>query len=438
MKNILNFLCNNKLSIVLFAAFAILNLYFFIKNFFETFFNVGSNADEYYEGNLYSISNITINKIFYTPSQFYIFISSIVNSVIDSPKISVRLVSLMSCAYLFYYFIRKMKSISLENDFFLERIYKISFFVCAVLITNQMFVGTSDFLSVVFLVFAFFLVLRSISLSKNELSNKDSIVVGILLALAVATRPTAIVLIFSFYFSILMILGFRNIFLKQNYLIGLIGILVFILINIFPIIEQNKVILDIKEIPEETGVNWFQRNYLMAKFWDEGKLPNTQWIGTIDVINYKKENPDFVFPKNQIDLLMKEPGLFGRQLFRMFIKGCYSSFRYMYLFFPLLLLMFIDVRKYNHILNPKNNKVEKSILINKIVVVTHFLSMIIFSFLAVKMLEFRWLITTLILYVYYSINYLPYLNYKTRFLIYNLSFFSGIILYVIFFIKEGL
>lgn len=437
MRNKLSFLFNKNLSVVLFAGFAIMNLYYFIKNFFETFFNIGSNADEYYEGNLYTISNITTDKLFYTPSQPYVFLSSLVNSIINSPKIAVRLVSLLSCLYLLFYFIKRIKiNTNVEKDS-LEKMYKTSFIVCAIFITNQIFIGTSDFLSVVFLVFAFYFVLESISSNNMILSTKKSIIIGFLFAIAFATRPTAIVLIVSFYFSFLMVLGFKNIFLKQNYIIGLTGILVIVLINILPIIEQKKIILDIKEIPKETGVNWFQRNYLMAKFWDEGKLPNTQWIGTTDVINYKKENPDFVFPKNQIDLMIKEPGLFCRQMIRMVTKGCYSSFRYMYLFFPLLLLMFVDKKKYKHILNNENKDIEKSILINKIVVITHFLSMIIFSFLAVKMLEFRWLIPTLILYVYYSIIFLPNLNYKTRFIIYNLSFFSGIVLYLMFFIKGG-
>lgn len=438
MKDKLAFLHSKKISVVLFVGFAILNLYYFITNFIVTFLNVGSNADEYYENNLYSISNISIDKIFYTPSQLYIFISSLINVLINSPKIAVRLVSLISFFFLVFYFIKRIKiNRHVEKDLFVEKIYRISFFVCAICITNQMFIGTSDFLSVVFLVFAFYYVLKSINSGKIELSNKKSVIVGILLAFAVATRPTAMVLIMSFYFSILVILGFRNIFIKQNYLIGCTGLLVFITINILPIIEQNILILDVKEIPKETGVNWFQRNYLMAKFWDEGKLPNTQWIGTIEVINYKKENPNFVFPKNQIDLMIKEPGLFCRQLSRMFTKGLYTSYRYMYLLFPLMFLSFFRRNKYLNFLKIDKNEIDHSESINKILVVFHLTSIVLFSFLAVKLLEFRWLIPSLILYTFFSITYLSNFSVKVRYLIYNASFLSGIVLYLWFFIKEG-
>jgi hypothetical protein len=439
MRDKLAFLYSKKTSVVLFIGFVILNLYFFIKNFCIIFFNVGSNADEYYENNLYSISNISIDKIFYTPSQPYVFLSSLVNSLINSPKIAVRFVSLISCVFLLFYFIKRIKiNRCVEEDILLERTYGLSFFVCAIFITNQMFIGTSDFLSVVFLVFALFHILKSINSGKIELSNKKSIVVGVLLALAVATRPTAMVLIMSFYFSILVILGFQNIFIKQNYLIGFTGLLVFIIINIFPVIEQSTVILDVKEVPKETGVNWFQRNYLMAKFWDEGKIPNTQWIGTIEVINYKKENPDFVFPKNQFDLMVKEPGLFFRQLSRMFIKGLYTSCRYMYLLFPLMFLAFIKKNKYLNIIQISKSETSNSESRNRVLVVFHLTSIVLFSFLAIKLLEFRWLIPSLILYTFFSINYLSNFSKNVRFLIYNASFLSGIVLYLWFFIKEGL
>lgn len=438
MKDKLSPFFSKRTSLFLFVCFAGLNLYFFINNFFKTFFNVGSNADEYYENNLYFISTVTWDKIFYTPSQPYIFLSSLLNIIIDTPKIAVRFVSLISASFLLFYFIKRISTNKNDNkDAFLEKIYKASFFVCAVFITNQLFVGTSDFLSVVLLVFAFYFLLESIDTNQMKLSYNKSIFVGVLFAFAVATRPTAIVLIVSFYFSFLMVLGFKNLFIKQNYIIIITSILVFVLINIKPIIEQNTVILDVKEIPKETGVNWFQRNYLMAKFWDEGKLPNTKWIGTIEVINYKKEHPDYVFPKNQLDLMIKEPGLFCRQLLRMFIKGLYSSYRYMYLLFPLLFLSFFRKNKhlnFNMIYEGKKDSNEYS---SRILVIFHLISIVLFSFLAVKLLEFRWLIPSLILYTFFSLNNLSNFTKKIRFLIYNVSFLSGIVLYLWFFIKEG-
>lgn len=432
MKKLLKLLCSKKLSVVLFIAFSILNLYYFTQNFFAIFLNKQCNGDENYHLNLYSFSDVSLKKVFFTPSQPYIFLSSLIYSIINSPKMAVRLVSLISCFFLLFYFIKKIKTNSdTEKDSFLEKTYKISFLVCAIFITNQMFVGTSDFLSVVFLVFAFYFILNSIEFRNMKLSNNKSIVVGVLLALAVATRPTAIVLIISFSISLLIFLGFKNIFIKQNFIVGFTGFLVFILINILPLKDQGIVILDVKEVPKETGVNWFQRNYLMAKFWDNKTLPTTKWISTQDVINYKKENPDFVFPKNQFDLLIKEPKLYFRQMLRMFITAMYSSYRYMYFLFPLMFLSFFKVQnRYIFGVLPS------SLLQNKIIVLTYLIGIICFSFIAVKLFEFRWIIPIMLLYVLFSLNYLMNFSEKKRFIIYNISFLSGVLLYVIFFIRN--
>jgi hypothetical protein len=438
MREKLKFFYSEKLSVFLFVVFAISNLYFFSKNFFTVFLNKGSNGDEYYDNNLYSFSTFSIDKLFYTPSQPYIFISSIISEMLNSPIMAVRSVSILSCLFLLLYFIKRIKNnIVAENDSLLETTYKISFFVCAIFITNQIFIGTSDFLSVVLLVLVFYYVLNSIKFGKIELKIKKSVFVGILLAFAIATRPTVMVLIICFIFSLLVILGLKNTFCNQNFIIAITAFLTFFLINFLPLIEENKVILDIKEVPVTTGVNWFQRNYLMAKFWDANILPTTKWVSVQDVIDFKKQNPNFVFPKNQLELLITEPSLFSRQLVRMFIKGTYTSYRFMYMFFPLLFLTFLKTNRYWNLLSLKNEELEQFNSQNKIIIITHFTSIIFFSFLAVKMLEFRWLIPSLIIFMFYSINFLSLFTKKVRFLVYNISFFSGIVMYLWFFMKEG-
>ena len=80
---------------------------------------------------------------------------------------------------------------------------------------------------------------------------------------------------------------------------------------------------------------------------------------------------------------------------------------------------------------------EKIIFQNKIMVVFHMLSIIIFSFLAVKLFEFRWVIPNLILYTYFSLNYLSKFPEKYRFLVYNLNFISGIVLYILYIYKTS-
>ena len=433
MKNKFEFLYKKNVSIFLFIGFVVLNLYYFTSNFFNIFLNKASNGDEYYEGNLYSIATITLKKIFYTPSQPYIFISSCMNFVLDSPKMATRLVSLVVCLILIFYFLKRINSV---KGTLLEKIFKSTFFICAIFITNQMFIGTSDFLSFVFIIPPFLIIIESLEKGKINLSIKQSILIGVFFAISVTTRPTSLVLLLSFYLAFIFVGGINNLLCKENFIIGITSVIVVFMINFLPLIEQNTIILDDKEIPKETGVNWFQRNYLMAKYWDSNKIPHTQWISTQEVIDFKKANPNFDFPKNQIDLLIKEPDLYLRQMIRMFVKALYTSYRFMYLLFPILFLSFIKSEKYKSI-SAINNENEKIIFQNKIVVVFHLLSIIVFSFLRVKSFEFRWVIPFMILYTYFSLNYLSKFPEKYRYLVYNLSFISGIVLYVFFLIKTN-
>jgi hypothetical protein len=432
MKQTINFLYKKNVSVIFFIAFLIFNLYYFIGNFFSIFLNKGYNGDECYENDIYTLSNITLVKVFYSPSQPYIFITSCINFILDSPKISTRLVSLVVCILMIFYFIRKINCVNIS---FLEKTYKTTFFICAIFITNQMFIGTSDFLSVAFITFPILIIIQNIQSGKVNLSIKQSIIIGIFIAFSIATRPTTIVLIVSFYLALILIGGIMTVFCKEFFLIGLISIVMLSMINFIPLVQQNKIILDVKEVPKETGVDWFQRNYLMAKYWDSNKIPHTQWISTQEVIEFKKSNPNFKFPKNQIDLLIKEPGLYIRQMVRMFITALYTSYRFMYLLFPILLLSFINNKKYD-IIYIINNENKINIFQNKIVVVFLFLSIIIFSFLGVKLFEFRWVLPIMILYTYFSLIYLSKFPEKYRFLVYNLSFISGILLYIFFYIRQ--
>lgn len=431
LKNKFNYLYNESVSVFLFIIFLIFNLFYFIRNFFNTFLNKNSNGDEYYQYNLYSISDITIEKIFSTPSQTYIFISSLVDFIICSPKLSTRLVSILSFFFLILYF---SKRIYVNETRKLEIVYKITLFICAISITNQMFIGTSDFLSFIFIVFPFLIIIENIRLKKINLTLKQCFLVGILFALSVTTRPTSIILIFSFCITFIMIIGFKPVFQRETWIIFMTGIFVVLMINIIPLLHQNRVVLDTKEIPEEIGVNWFQCNYLMAKFWDTDKIPTTQWITTDEVLEFKRDNPNFAFPKNQFDLLLKEPGLYFRQMIRMFTKALYSSYRYMYLLFPLLFFSFYKNKK-SKIYMEINGFYKENLDRNKFIIVFYLLSIIFFSFLAVKLFEFRWIIPLLIIYCFLSLNYLSRFPIKIRVLIYNLSFLSGILMYTLTYIK---
>lgn len=430
MINKLKFLYNRNLSIFLFAGFIFINLYYFSFNFLNTFLNPTDNGDEHYQYTVYSISNFTLENFFYTSSQPFIFFTSIVNYFLESPRHSTRVISLLASIILIIYFLRRIIS---TNTGRLENIYKSALFICAIFITNQIFIGTPDFLSVAFVIPPFLLILENVKFKQIHITFKQSIFVGIFFGLALATRPTTIVLIFAFYLTLFLFEGIKPLISKQNLIALITSAILLISINFLPLIEQQKIILDVKEVPKETGVTWFQRNYLMAKYWDSNLRPTTQWVSTHEVIDFKKENPQFEFPKNQIDLLFKEPGLFIRQMIRMFIKALYSNYRFMYLLFPLLFLSFLPDKKLNII--GQINRSYYKLFENKFIIVFHLLSIIFFSFLAVKLFEFRWVISTMILYSFFSLTYLSHFPLKIRYLVYNISFLSGIGMYILFYIR---
>lgn len=432
MRNFI-FINYKNVSVVIFFVFLFFNLHYFINNFFSYFLNKGFNADEFYDNNLYFITDFSLNKILYTPSQPYIFISSVFNYFLNLPKIATRLVSLISCLILLFYFINRICSVECSQ---LEKIYKSTLFICAIFITNQMYIGTSDFLSYVFIIPPILMVVESIQLRTINLKTKQCVLIGMFFALSVATRPTSIVLIVSFYGAFFLIGYFKVFFYKENFIILITSLIIFFMINFLPLIQQNKIILDVKEIPKETGVTWFQRNYLMAKYWDSNKIPKTQWISTQEVIDFKKANPNFIIPKNQIDLLIKEPGLYFRQMVRMLIKALYTSYRFMYMLFLILFFAFIKDKRWGTI-STINLHFGSKIFQNKFIVVFHLISILLFSFLAVKLFEFRWIIPIMILYVYFSIQYLAIFPEKLRFLVYNISFISGIIMFIFTLLKTN-
>ena len=207
---------------------------------------------------------------------------------------------------------------------------------------------------------------------------------------------------------------------------GLITVMTIGLVNIYPIIKENKIVLDIKEVPIEKGTSWLERNYLMAKLWDNGTLPKGQWLSSQDVLNFKKNNPKEFIPKSNLDFVFNEPKLFMKQMIRMFVSGNYTSFRFMYLFFPLLLIVFIKNKINKWFLFPESDCEFKY----KVIVSHLFISILLFSFLAIKLFEARWIIPIFIIYWLYSFEYLKGFNKNFRMNFYFFSAMFGILFYL--------
>jgi hypothetical protein len=69
---------------------------------------------------------------------------------------------------------------------------------------------------------------------------------------------------------------------------------------------------------------------------------------------------------------------------------------------------------------------------------TFITSLLCFSFLAVKLLEFRWLIPIFMALSIYSITYLRFFSEHYQRLLFELSFLLSIILYARFFFINGI
>lgn len=427
-----DFFIKKKVAFFLGTLFLFFNLQYFYKNFYEVFLNGGFNADEYYMKILYGISDFSLEKFSSTPSQPYVLLSSIANLFLQDNKMSTRFVSLFFC---FFFLVYLFRIIQLTKVSKFEKTFQYVFLFCLTLISSQCFVGTSDFLQWVLIIFSFQIILKTFEAGKSNFY--EALKGGVLLGLAICVRPTTLVILFSFVLS--LILFYKSSFFRNRsiYLTGIVSIIVVGVINFYPLVTEQKLVLDVKEIPKSIGASWFEMNYLMAKKWDANEIPRTQWLSHLDVVRFKKENPTAFIPKNYLDLLIHEPKFYSKQMIRMFAMANYSNFRYMFLFFPLLFVIFVDrksmffKRNINQFLEDETYTDFRN---HKVILLTHFLSIISFSFLAIKLFETRWVFPTMILYLIYSLQFLNYFKKEVRVLVYNLSFILGIL----FFLKNSI
>lgn len=388
---------NNKLHFYIFIFFLFFSSIASFTIFKKYFLNSGCNADEYYLNNIYDINNVTIETITFVPSQLYVFFASLINLFLCNPKIATRLVSFLSLIFILTYFVYKIRKLNLRNDikvqFFLILLYVLS-------LTRQPFIGTSDFLAY------FFLVIFIIELNENffqeiPFTRKKIFFMSLFLALSIITRPTVLVILIVYLFCLVCFFRTKIFNFKLVFLIPIFSLFFLALFNFGPLKNNSSLVLDIKEIPKDIGTTWLERNYLMAKFWDEGKIPQTKWLSSDDVLEYKRQNPSAYIPKSNFDLLINEPKLYIKQIVRMFISGNYTIFLYLNIFY--LFAIYIVFKRYNQkksFLNFNNSLVlidEKPI---KFSLLLFYLSVLFFSFLAVKLFEFRWVIPVMIIMIW--------------------------------------
>lgn len=415
---------NTKISVLMALLFLLVNciLQYY---FFGAFTNPASNPDEnsyiyfleaIHEFNLYNFSGLN--------SQPFSFLCYLFNQLFDNVKLSMRLVNLIAsivCLGFLYFYYKKNKFFDFSNNKLLNKLITFTIFFAVLGIFEQQFTGIPDGFSVAFGLPGFIL------LTENSLNGKkhNALLIGFLFAISFTSRPTFIIVLLSFLGALTLFFP-KKIFSKCLILVGVYFVLFTAIINFKPLISKGEINLDVKEIPSEYGTSWFEMNYLMAKKWDAAEIPNTQWLSHIDVINYKKENPSVVFPKNHLDILLNDTGLYFRQMIRMTALAMYSSFRYLYFLFPFLLFYyFINYKK-------KDALETKKVYF---VVCFYFFAIVLFSATAFKMLEFRWMQIPTLFFAFYAIHFSKVLSINKRILLYNLVFLTGIGFFILKILK---
>ncbi|MDI1256449.1 MAG: hypothetical protein PSV16_10125 [Flavobacterium sp.] len=411
--------------------YPILSIGFFLANlmmqyvFFKVFFiNPGMNGDE--NGYFYYVSrhpDFSISGISNAISQPYIFVCTLLNYIFHDTALTNRTVSL-ACGvflliYLFRYFKRhKFLSFVSTNPFFND-LTLFSLLFAVITIIRGHFVGTSDIISVAFAVPGFILLTETIQSD----SRKNLWYVGLLFALAFTSRPTFLVILLA-YLSAFSVFYTTKLFSKAMLSTAIFFIFFTALINFYPLLEHGKIVIDDKEPPVSSGTSWFEMNYLMAKKWDSGELPRTKWLSSGDVIEFKKIHPEFIFPKNHLDIIKNDTGMFVRQMLRMFAISMYSSIRFLYLLFPFLMLF--AFRK-------KSSDERKTA---RFTIMFYGIALFLFMFMRLKMMEFRWMHIPMLFFAFYAMDCTKNSSEKTRLWLFNGTFLMGILFFVVGFFRD--
>lgn len=388
---------NNKLQFSIFISFLFFSSIASFVIFKKYFLNPGCNADEYYLHNIYDIKNVTIETITFVPSQLYVFLASLINFFLCNPKMATRLVSFLALFSILSYFLFKIRKLNVRNDIKVH-FFLILFFVLN--ITRQPFIGTSDFLAYFFYII-FIIELNEIFFQEMPLTGKKIFWISLFLAMSIVTRPTVLVILVVYLFCLLCFFRTKIFNFKLVFLLPIFSLLFIGLFNFGPLINNRSLVLDIKEVPKEIGTSWLERNYLMAKFWDEGKIPQTKWLSSDEVLEYKRQNPSAYIPKSNLDLLINEPKLYVKQMIRMFISANYTMILYINIFY--LIAIYIVFKKYNQkqsFFNFNNSFVLIDEKLIRFTLLLFCLSVLFFSFLAIKLFEFRWVIPVMIVMVW--------------------------------------
>ena len=366
-----------------------------------------------------SNQNFSLALISKSISQPYIFICSFFNFFIANPIFSIRIVSLISgiglLVFLCNYFEKNKFIEFIPSNKYLNKLIVFNMFFSVLFMMHNHFIGAPDVLSVAFGLPAFILLNDVLVNQKKE----KLWLIGLLFALSFTSRPTFLVVLAAYLFSVVFIYG-KHLFSKSLIIVGLFFVLFTGIINFYPLKDQGKLILDVKEIPKEDGTTWFEMNYVTAKKRDSGEFTRSRWSTIKEVVEFKKQNPA-AFPQNHFDIIRNDTGLFIRQMTWMFIVSIYSSFRYLYFLFPFLLI-------YPFYKNKKDDKTTMNIVY--FTLIFYFSSLLLFMAFAFKEMEFRWMYMPMLFFTVYSLDLTKNISVNKRLLLFNGIFALGTLFFV--------
>lgn len=260
---------------------------------FKTFQELG-----YYDG----VSNGT--SIFYNLSLtlFSYFTNDIEWSFI--------ILNSLSHIFLLVFGIYLLKKIDFKKDIYFYIL--VGLFSLFILNQNYFSSASNDAFQAVFILLIFNFLIFKIYKSQKLI---NFIFVGILTAICLATRPTAIFVIALIVYGLFVWLKNKE-QKKEKVLLKLFvlfaSFFVFTLIFHYPSIKEKKTLSFYDKRPSDISENWVQRNYLGWKKIEQGKEPLNRdaiWMNTkFEVVKqYLKENGENSLPKSFSQVIKKDP-----------------------------------------------------------------------------------------------------------------------------------
>lgn len=252
----------------------------------------------------------------------YLVISYYFDRLINHPLFTLKFTSLIFGTLMFISLVLfSFKNLKVEGVLKYQSLLWIGYLF---IIQTTIFSGVNDILLDFFgtlLFISFFLRFKSTTLKY--------ILMGLWLALMLATRKMAITYIFVFFlifvFNIFYSKNNINFNFKNGLLTGFSFILFFLLLNIHPLLEHNIFSFDDKILGG--SVNWAQWDYHNAILINQGEQERFHHVNIEETKKYLVENGQHSLPSTFLEMIFFDPQLTIKEFFIDSITGLKYIFR---------------------------------------------------------------------------------------------------------------